>query len=479
MKNPVRLVSFAAIFCICISFSEPVAGQVPQAYGSYGPAPQSQPMMPFEVHGMPPSMPAGYGLPGPHMGGYPMPTGAGRLGGGYQSPPIDHYVRNPQSQWDAGGPVEGFLTQLFTRSRLRFEYLHWEMDAPGDFRLGAPLTVSRSPVLGGNDTSVPFEIFDSNTGATLGQAIVPTLGAMTLDSASGVRGNLAIPFRGGSLEVNVWGLGQVSDTIGFAGLSDRRITDPVDPTVSGLGTIAVPNIVIPFLTNGVVSDSAGALSRVYDDSFSADISSQMWGAEFNVFSDYAVPGEGFKFEPLYGFRYIGYQESFDMVGTNTDGAGSAAVTVETDRINSRVTNNLYGPQLGFRTALVHRWFVLEAIPRVTFALNNYSSHLDSSLEDLDTDGVIGTNSSSSEERDVDYSTIFQVSLNARAHLTPRFSLFGGYDFLWIHRLSRPHNNIRYDSTTDDLGIAITSPSLALDGESMFTHGLSVGGEFVF
>ena len=123
--------------------------------------------------------------------------------------------------------------------------------------------------------------------------------------------------------------------------------------------------------------------------------------------------------------------------------------------------------------------MLEAIPRVTFGLNNTSSHLDSRFENTDAGGLIDATATSADAKEVDYSTIFQVSLNARAHVTPRFSLFGGYDFLWIDRLSRPYNNIRYNSTTNDLGIAIATPELVVDGESAFIQGFSVGGEFVF
>lgn len=446
----------------------------------FGPTTQhGNSLMPFNVHGLPPGMPPGYGLPGPQMGGYPRPVGPGGGGFGYQSPALDHYVSKPDTQWDRGGPIESFLAQLFTRSRLRFEYLHWNLGDPGNIGVGAPITIARSPVIGGNDTSDPFEIFDTDSGASLGSAIVPSMSGMTLSDIAGVRGNLAVPFRGGSVEVNFWGLGQNDDFISVSGIADRRVTDPPDPTVTGLGTEENPNIVIPFLTNGVISDSASAVARVYDNSFSARLSSQMWGAEVSIFSEYAVPGEGFKFEPMYGFRFINFQESFDMVGTDSNGAGAAAAIIQTDQINSRVTNNLYGPSVGFRTALVHRWFVLEAVPRVTFALNNYSAHVSSQFQNSAADGTTSTTGSAADEEDVDYSTLFQVSLNARAHVTPRFSLFGGYDFLWIHRLSRPYNNINYNSTTNLSGVAVTSPGLALDGESMFTHGFSVGGEFNF
>jgi hypothetical protein len=484
MKNLVRLIHVAAIFCICIVSADPVVGQV--RYGTPTKGYVEPPGGP-DVYGIPPHMPPGYGLPGPTMGGYGMPRyGMGAPAGcgpGCNTgcppcprPVLDQYVRHPESQWDGGGPIESFLTQLFTRSRLRFEYIMWDIDDPGNVALGSPVSISRSPIVGGNNTSVPFEIFNANTGATLGLAVVPTLREMTLNDISGVRGNLAVPFRGGSVEVNFWGLEQSDQRSSVFGIWQSRVTDPPDPTLTRLGTLRDPNIVIPFLTNGVVSDSTSLVSRVYDDSFSTNLNTQMWGSEFNVFSEYLVPGEGFKFEPLYGFRYINVQESFGMIGRF---AGGGALPVQTDRISNRMTSNIYGPQVGFRTALVHRAFVLEAIPRVTFALNNNSAHLKSNLQDLRAGGVSESTFSGTDESEVDYTTVFQVSFNARVHLSPRFSLFGGYDAMWIHRLTRPYNNIVYNSSTDDFGTPVFDLGLKSDNESLFTHGFSVGGEFVF
>ncbi|MDB4614111.1 BBP7 family outer membrane beta-barrel protein [bacterium] len=471
MKNPARLISTAATFCICL-LTAVANAQVPAGHTGY----QSQ-FAPFEVHGMPPAMPSGYGLPGPHMGGYGMPQGAARGGfGGMPAPVLDHYVQKPDSQWDSGGPIESFLTTLFTRSRLRVDYMMWNLDEPGNVSLGAPINLQRSVFEGGSDSNVPFEIFDPASGATLGSGIVPTLRNMTLNDINGVRGNLVVPFRGGSVEANVWGLEQKNDLFSVSGISDRRVTDPVDPTITRLGTESIPNIVIPFLTNGTVTDPGNLASRVYDDSFSAELSSQMWGAEVNIFTDYAVPGNGFKFEPMYGFRFINLQESFDMVGTRTNGGAEA---VQTDTTHSRANNNVYGPSIGFKTALVHDRFVLEAVPRVTFALNNYSGHTRTTLQELDDAGVPFGTSSSADEDEVDYTTAFQVSLSARAYITPRFWLFGGYDFMWVHRLSRPYGNLNYNSTTDDLGATIFSTNLNSDLESAMTHGFSVGGEFNF
>jgi Putative beta barrel porin-7 (BBP7) len=37
-------------------------------------------------------------------------------------------------------------------------------------------------------------------------------------------------------------------------------------------------------------------------------------------------------------------------------------------------------------------------------------------------------------------------LNAEVHMSESFSVYGGYDFMWLTGVTRPQDNIVYDST---------------------------------
>ena len=77
--------------------------------------------------------------------------------------------------------------------------------------------------------------------------------------------------------------------------------------------------------------------------------------------------------------------------------------------------------------------------------------------------------------DVDFTPIVQVSFAGEIHLTPSFSIFGGYDFMWIYRMTRPYDNLVYDSTTNLLANGFTSQvRQEIDLESFYARGLTVG-----
>ena len=391
-------------------------------------------------------------------GGYP-PAGPGM---GY--PIRDHYVQQDPA-WDDSAPIEQFLTQVFTKSWFRMEYMLWDIDAPGNVFLGGPFPLNRAPGQGGSDPRNPFPISDFVDGSDRGVGIIPDLSGISLNDISSIRGTMGIPFRNGSMEFSIWGTEQMSSGTGIDGLIAARQNE--NPAVNDveLGTELNPSIVLPLLFDNT---QAGDRFLIFNDRFSSTLTSQLWGAEANVFSGAYSAGEGVKFEPMVGFRYINLDEGFVMSGED-----SRTAAFRDSTIDSQVQNNLYGPSAGFRLAMVHRWFTIEATPRVSFALNNHSSSV-AFEQGTTTDTGTTVISSYEDEDDVDFSTIFQVSGNLRLHVTKTFSIFGGYDALWIYRLSRAYDNVLYNSDA-------TSPviGLANDNESMFVHGFSIGGELRF
>ena len=104
-----------------------------------------------------------------------------------------------------------------------------------------------------------------------------------------------------------------------------------------------------------------------------------------------------------------------------------------------------------------------------FGLNDNSSNVSSVIE--------GVNGASYDYRNVDFGTITQVNLAAEIHLSPQFSVFGGYDFMVLTGVSKPFDNIHYNSVTDALGDRSADIKQHVELQNLVVNGFSVGAVF--
>lgn len=372
----------------------------------------------------------------------------------YQAPIVDHYVQGPPKLWDDQQPVEWFLGELARRSWLRVEYLHWGMKDLGDSTAGAPVT-------GITDRDGQFTAFDNlNGGVSTGIAELFSQDNIDLNDASGVRGTWGLDLNGGQMELSFFGTQEAEDSITLSPLRNFRTgTDP------GTGNEFSPNIALPFLTSGNVATTANMNALIFDDSASATMASQVWGTELSFLTDTYMPGEGFHWQWLGGFRYLNLDEQYGFRGVFDDG-GTIADRVTT--VNADTTNNVYGPQIGARAAIVHRWFTLAATPRISFGLNDYNASVSAD--------PLGAGATSSSRDEIDFCTITQLTFSGEVHLSTRFSLYGGYDFMWLPTVARPHESILYDSAAGGAGF-IPSITVADEVSSFLAQGFSIGATF--
>ncbi len=400
-----------------------------QAAAQYGPAPGYQPHQPL----------------------IQMPRST------YQAPIVDHYVESAPRLWDDSRPVEHFLSEVARRSWVRVEYLHWDTKPPGASSIGAPVT-------GIFSSTGQFEGFDNlNGGASVGTSVLPNNAGIGLDDGPGVRGTWGVHLNGGEAEVSFFGTRENSDTFSSGNIRNGS-RDALTPAI---GTPQSPNFIIPLLDNGAVSDVGSLNGIVIDDNLSLSMTTQLWGAEAALLTEAYLPGEGFKWQWLGGFRYINLDESYGVRGVfNAGGLAADRITIA----NSSSQNHMYGPEIGGRASLVHRWMTLSVTPRIAFALNDNTSTVSS--DPLGT-GVFTTATNS----EVDFTTITQVSFKGEVNLSSNFSIYGGYDFMWMPRASRPHSNIRWDSTTGVGGAIDPVVGLHKRLQNYAVEGLSIGAVF--
>ena len=372
----------------------------------------------------------------------------------YQAPIIDYNVGQKPKLWDDQQPIERLLTNVAQRSWVRFEYLHWQLARPGSQIVGAP-------VIGGTD---PQTVFDNlNGGVSAGVGVTPNLNNVGLDDASGVRGTWGLDLNNAEFELEFFGTAETTDTFSFRNLSFGR-----DTGLESQGTPERPNIVTPLLNNGSPSAADAANYLIYDDSFSAELTGQMWGAEAMLLSKTYIPGDVFQMQWLGGFRYVAYEEKYGHRGVFNNGGLAATDTVS--QVRATTVNNMYGPEVGARASINTKYLTFSATPRIAFTLNDYTGETFAGPLAGTADGTSTHLSGSS----IDFTPIVQVSLTGELHVTPNFSIFGGYDFMWIYRMTRPFDNIVYNSVDGGGGSFAPQIEQQIDLESFYTRGLTAG-----
>ncbi|MEZ6130915.1 MAG: BBP7 family outer membrane beta-barrel protein [Planctomycetaceae bacterium] len=367
---------------------------------------------------------------------------------GYQAPVIDYYSGQPPQLWDDQQPVEHFLGELGKRSWLRLDYIHWSFESADSQNIGAPVTNLIPPL---NVTST-----QAGSGA-FGVATIPNASGLSLNDTPGARGTWGLDLTNAEFELEFFGTGQNDSSFSITNISGFR-----PATATGIGTEERPNVVIPLRSSGAVVDADTANYLLFDDSFTAGLRGQMWGTEASLLTKRYIPGDGLGLQWLGGFRYLSYDEEFSAQGTFNNGG---LIANEVTRIQANTTNQMYGPEVGFRTSVNHRWFTFSATPRIAFTLNDHSAAT----------AFNGVSVGSGSE--VDFTPIVQVSFVGELHLTPNFSVFGGYDMMWIYRLTRPYDNVVYDSSPGLAGAFNTDISQAIDLNSFSAEGLSIGCVF--
>ncbi len=353
--------------------------------------------------------------------------------------------------------------------------MQWSFGNPGTGTIGSPVSglqqVVPLPSVQGIDVPVPVND-NLNGGGTVGETLFPQSDGLNLNDVPGMRGTLGVAMNGGDLELSFFGFQQASDAVAFNDIDGPRLLlasqvpsggTPIDAT---LGTTSNPNYAIPLLTNGGVTNIAGLNSLIFDNTFQASFSSQMWGTELTFLTDRYVPGEGFGFQWLGGIRYTNLDENFNIYGTFD---GGAAATDRTTAINSSVINNLYGPEAGARFSLNTRWVTLSATPRVMFGLNDYTARVSSD--------PLGAGRTSFLNRKVDFGTITQLNLAAEVHFNTKFSMYAGYDFMWIPQITRPNENIYYNSIPDAVAGFVPDIRQSVNHSNFYANGFSLGAVF--
>jgi len=393
---------------------------------------------------------AQYGPPGPPPNGYSVyPNG----GPDPACPPENCYGTTDEVEASINrfGP-----RAIFSGRTLRVEYLNYDIGKPGDGILGAP-------VAGVPNAGAPFPVFTPGGTVPFAMATVPTTDQFHLTSMSGVQVTAAWDFiEGNRLEVSGFmlakrqtgytlALGQPFDTatIGFGG------------PPFGLSSNIVPvDVATSTLSNGSISDHL----FLYNQSYSATFTSQLWGGEANYLWGDSV--DLIQFLPLAGARYLNLTEDLTQVGVFQDTfIGGPPVSTQ---IGSHTINNLWGGQIGFRTQVVTKWFEFGVTPKLLMLGNTAVSQVYAARFRSNTDPTVYN-----EDMTTRFTFGTDVGAFATVHIAPNFSVRGGYNILWINQVTRPHKDIVYNDNGPAAPAGIGQQTVFHD---IFINGFTFGAE---
>ena len=374
----------------------------------------------------------------------------------YQPGPANYSWNNasgdPDNGWNyENTPLDDFLGDVARNSYFRLEYLNYSFKNPGDQILGSPLLSQADP-------SRPFQVTDGG-GQLAGEARVATTGNLQYPDVQGIRGTVGIPLVGGTLEANIFYFAQVQDQSLIDRLGDQLLNQPLNP-------LEPPQfIATSTLTNGQVGNNL----LLYDDSFSTNISADLWGSEINYVFDAYLPQPMFQLRPLIGFRHLDFQEELNQIGVFDQ--QDLLATPLVSRISSYSENRIYAPQIGVRGELVSRWLTLGIEPKLAAGINVYETSVITQALRSPGDPLTKTTETGEE-----FSVVGELNLYAKFHIRQNFAITVGYQATFMDQVARAHSSILYNDNGANADPAVvTKTSL----KRFDFGGINVSGELRF
>jgi hypothetical protein len=452
-----RACGWVLALSIALSITALVSAQVPGPYPG-GPAGPGTPPPMIGPDGQPlvndQGFPAQYGEPGPRY---------------YEGSPMGEdpqgWYCDPQEMQSMGEATHPWIDSWYVRA----EYLNWTVSDPGDVLLGAP-------VAGIADPRKPFLVTDT-AGNPRGVATIPTTENMSLRDLNGARLYIGADLTyGGYMEVGGFflergrsftsptGLGQdvlYSRTPVVPATTPPTFVDLFAPRVIGTST----------MVNGQLANNV----ELYNQDYNATYLSQMWGSDINYYFD--TDEDGFiQFQPLIGFRHMSLREKLLQRGTFRDTTFNPAIDTNTE-IDSYTRNNLYGVQGGFRAEAVTKYLVFGVDTKIALAANDQFAKVRVNNFRSNFDPEVVT-----DDREAHLSPIIDIGVYGKWNITPQFSLRGGYNFMWIGRVTRPEDNIYYNDRgafVPPFANTVSDVIVNMKRSDVRVNGFSIGGEYRF
>jgi hypothetical protein len=356
-------------------------------------------------------------------------------------------------------PFEAVLSRIVTYSWYRLEYLINDVDPPGRTLLGTELENVA-------DVTQEFAVIDPGTQVPIGLARVLTLEDISLKDINGLRATMGVPLSIGTLEVRGFVLEQADDRVNAPEIPNVFFTDIFEDFFDPIEIAQL--VATSTFTNGELGNNV----FLYDTAFDANFTSDFWGTDAMLVIDTGhYFDRGVRLLPMVGASYFSLQEELTQVGVFSDLLGGGLDDPLVSMINSDSFNHIYGPTIGVRGELVHKWFAIGLEPKVTLGLDTYQNRVNTERLRSENDPRVTT-----YDKNTTFSPVGELGIFARVNLNENLSFHASYTWLWAARVTRAHENIFYNDNGP-----LNPPAIVVDTEidDFITHGWSVGGEIHF
>lgn len=437
-----RFSSLLFVLCICstgVGFAQSApAWDQGSGYG-YSPAMMSQ------GGGFAPALyaPAGhYGPPQPMMtAGYqpPLPGSREALVNEMCYP---DYARSDVPEERELGKL---LKHVFDRSWFRLEYLHWDVEDPGNVVVGADVILDffgnrRDP------RRLDF-IFDNSTGFIIGQGFAPDLDPISFNDNSGIRGTFGREDDWGTFLVDFWGIEQASEDLNLT--SFLRESQPFF-----------------FLTTPLNVDGQHSnFALLANDSYVVQLETGLWGTDIEARLDTGQWPTGMRVQTILGANFTQIHSVMNLVTGFSDGVEPLLIS----SLRSDMQNNLFGPTLGMTADFNLRRLTFGITPKVILSTNRVRRRVSTNNFAELGDSI------SVEDTDYRFAPILTLNAFAKLRVTDSFSLFVSWDGSWFSRVAKAPSSVDYN---DNLSTPHTDVGPRNNLNSLSVSGLSAGGEFI-
>ncbi len=371
--------------------------------------------------------------------------------------------------------LDRLLKVLVRNTWIRLDYMNFEAKRPGDHLLGAD-----NPMV--NDERLPFTV--SSGGNPIGVATVPALDSILLENVNGMRGTLGVMLNDGALEINVWGTKENDSAFSVTDLGAQEFGS------SGGGGLSEDPVFAATTTmlNGLPANN----QFLYDHSFEARYVQDVWGTGINYIAADPDVGPGLKLMPIVGFRYLEVTEGLFQTGVfnggfdgvvdigedlNSNGRLDTGEDINNDGlldlglvsiINSRVNNEIYAPQIGFRLQFEHEWFHLGFEPKLALGVNRYEMEVETNQ--LRSFGDPHTREARRGSR---FAQVADFRFFMKLFPSDNLEFFLAYDITVAGGVSRAHDNVYYNDNGQS-----EPPAIGVDPgfETVWWQGMTVGGQ---
>jgi hypothetical protein len=206
---------------------------------------------------------------------------------------------------------------------------------------------------------------------------------------------------------------------------------------------AVNDLDLPGVIVGAANDFDNADRMIFRNT------AQLHNAEFNYVYRYN------SISVLYGFRYLNWEETYNINSTDSDG--------DTSDYNLRASNNLFGAQVG--TRIDRRWCHLDwQFSGKVGIFGNAAMQRQLLLDNGNTFVLRDT-----RQREANAAFVGDLNLSVFYALNSTWRIRAGYNILWLEGLALGPNQLDF---TDDLS---SGTRLRSEG-GVFLHGANIGLE---